>query len=161
MANDMTLEAVIKLQDEMSKELKKIQKNLDTFENATEDTNRALQDLQKESKQTGKVLQSINFKEGVQTALDFGRAILDAASALGDFVKEYQEFNTLEAQREAGENYVLSQKHQGWKIIPEHYDDGGFSGGNMNRPALEHLVEDINAGKVDMIVVYKIDRLTM
>ena len=98
MANDMTLEAVIKLQDEMSKELKKIQKNLDTFEDATEDTNRALQDLQKESKQTGKVLQSINFKEGVQTALDFGRAILDAASALGDFVKEYQEFNTLEAK---------------------------------------------------------------
>ncbi len=71
-----------------------------------------------------------------------------------------KEFNTLEAQREAGENYVLSQKHQGWKIIPEHYDDGGFSGGNMNRPALERLLEDINAGKVDMIVVYKIDRLT-
>ena len=70
-----------------------------------------------------------------------------------------KEFNTLEAQREAGENYVLSQKHQGWKIIPEHYDDGGFSGGNMNRPALERLLEDINAGKVDMIVVYKIDRL--
>ena len=71
-----------------------------------------------------------------------------------------KEFNTLEAQREAGENYILSQKHQGWKIIPEHYDDGGFSGGNMNRPALERLLEDINAGKVDMIVVYKIDRLT-
>lgn len=59
-----------------------------------------------------------------------------------------KEFNTLEAQREAGENYVLSQKHQGWKIIPEHYDDGGFSSGNMNRPALERLLEDINAGKV-------------
>lgn len=71
-----------------------------------------------------------------------------------------KEFNTLEAQREAGENYVLSQKHQGWKIIPEYYDDGGYSGGNMNRPALERLLEDINAGKVDMIVVYKIDRLT-
>ena len=71
-----------------------------------------------------------------------------------------KEFNTLEAQREAGENFVKSQKHQGWTLIPEHYDDGGFSGGNMNRPALERLFADIEADKVDMIVVYKIDRLT-
>ena len=69
-----------------------------------------------------------------------------------------KEFNTLEAQREAGENYVKSQKHQGWEIIPTQYDDGGFSGGNMNRPALKLLIEDIKANKVDMIVVYKIDR---
>ena len=71
-----------------------------------------------------------------------------------------KEFNTLEAQREAGLNYVKSQVHQGWEALAEHYDDGGYSGGNMNRPALKRLFEDIKAGKVDMIVVYKIDRLT-
>ncbi len=71
-----------------------------------------------------------------------------------------KEFNTLEAQREAGENYVLSQKHQGWELVPDHYDDGGFSGGSMNRPALKQLLEDVKSGKVNMIVVYKIDRLT-
>ena len=70
-----------------------------------------------------------------------------------------KEFNTLEAQREAGENYVKSQKHQGWVLIKEHYDDGGFSGGNMNRPSLKRLLQDVEAGKVNMIVVYKIDRL--
>ena len=69
-------------------------------------------------------------------------------------------FNTLEAQREAGENYIKSQKHQGWVLIDKHYDDGGYSGGNMKRPALQDLLEDIKAGAVDMIVVYKIDRLT-
>ena len=71
-----------------------------------------------------------------------------------------KEFNTLEAQREAGENYVKSQRHQGWVLVDEHYDDGGFSGGNMKRPALQRLLEDIKQGKVNMIVVYKIDRLT-
>lgn len=71
-----------------------------------------------------------------------------------------KEFNTLEAQREAGENFVNSQKHQGWKLIEEHYDDGGFSGGNMNRPSLQRLLKDVEAGKVNMIVVYKIDRLS-
>lgn len=71
-----------------------------------------------------------------------------------------KEFNTLEAQRKAGENYVKSQKHQGWVLIKEHYDDGGFSGGNMNRPSLKRLLQDVEAGKVNMIVVYKIDRLT-
>lgn len=71
-----------------------------------------------------------------------------------------KEFNTLEAQREAGENYVKSQKHQGWVLIKEHYDDGGFSGGNMNRPSLKRLLQDVEACKVNMIVVYKIDRLT-
>lgn len=71
-----------------------------------------------------------------------------------------KEFNTLEAQRDAGENYIRSQIHQGWEIIQKHYDDPGFSGGNMNRPALKELLDDIQNGFVDMIVVYKIDRLT-
>ena len=71
-----------------------------------------------------------------------------------------KEFNTLEAQREAGENYIRSMKHQGWIALPDHYDDGGFSGGNLKRPALKQLLSDVEKGKVDMIVVYKIDRLT-
>lgn len=71
-----------------------------------------------------------------------------------------KEFNTLEAQREAGANYILSQKHQGWVLLDERYDDRGFSGGNINRPALKRLIHDVEAGKIDMIVVYKIDRLT-
>ncbi len=71
-----------------------------------------------------------------------------------------QNFNTLEAQREACENYIASQKANGWICLPERYDDGGFSGGNMNRPALNRLKEDIEAGKIDIIVIYKIDRLT-
>ena len=71
-----------------------------------------------------------------------------------------QEFNTLDAQREAGEAYVRSQAGEGWKPLPQHYDDGGFSGGNMDRPALRRLLEDVDAGKVDVIVVYKVDRLT-
>ena len=71
-----------------------------------------------------------------------------------------QEFNSLHAQREACEAYVLSQKHEGWVALATHYDDGGFSGGNMKRPALENLLEDIRSGMIDVIVVYKIDRLT-
>lgn len=65
-----------------------------------------------------------------------------------------KEFNTLEAQREAGENYIKSQKHMGWTLIPDHYDDGGYSGGSMKRPALKRLLEDVKNDKVDMIVVY-------
>ena len=56
--------------------------------------------------------------------------------------------------------FVLSQKHEGWKVLPGAYDDGGFSGGNMDRPGLKRLLEDITAGKVDTVVVYKVDRLT-
>ncbi len=71
-----------------------------------------------------------------------------------------QEFNSLDAQRLAGENYIASQVHENWRLISKRYDDGGFSGGNMNRPALKELFEDIEAGKIDMVVVYKIDRLS-
>jgi DNA invertase Pin-like site-specific DNA recombinase len=71
-----------------------------------------------------------------------------------------QEFNTLDAQRESGEAYIASQKNEGWQCLAEHYDDGGFSGGNMDRPALERLLADIKAGKVDCVVVYKVDRLS-
>lgn len=71
-----------------------------------------------------------------------------------------QEYNTLDAQRDAGENYIKSQQHEGWNILPKHYDDGGFTGGNMDRPALKELIEDIKAGKIDVVVVYKIDRLS-
>ncbi|WP_347269984.1 recombinase family protein [Rhizorhabdus histidinilytica] len=71
-----------------------------------------------------------------------------------------QEFNSLDAQREACEAYIASQRHEGWKLVPTAYDDGGLSGGTMDRPALQQLLADIKAGKVDCIVVYKIDRLT-
>lgn len=71
-----------------------------------------------------------------------------------------QEFNSLDAQRLAGENFVASQVHENWRLVSKHYDDGGFSGGNMNRPALKELFEDIKAGLIDMVVVYKIDRLS-
>ena len=70
------------------------------------------------------------------------------------------EFNTLDAQREAAEAYIASQKANGWVCLPEHYDDGGFSGGTLNRPALRKLLLDCESGKVDVIVVYKIDRLS-
>lgn len=71
-----------------------------------------------------------------------------------------QSFNSLDAQREACEAYIASQKHEGWKLVPTAYDDGGLSGGTMNRPALQRLLEDITAGHLDVIVVYKVDRLT-
>lgn len=71
-----------------------------------------------------------------------------------------KEFNSLEAQRESGEIKILSQKHAGWELILDHYDDGGISGGTMERPALQRLLEDIEAGKIDVVVVYKIDRLS-
>jgi DNA invertase Pin-like site-specific DNA recombinase len=71
-----------------------------------------------------------------------------------------QEFNSLHAQREACEAYIASQRHEGWKALSGQYDDGGFSGGTMERPALKRLLTDIANGKVDIVVVYKIDRLT-
>ncbi|MFL6387938.1 MAG: recombinase family protein [Terriglobales bacterium] len=71
-----------------------------------------------------------------------------------------QSFNSLEAQREACEAYIASQKHERWRGITTHYDDGGYSGGSMDRPALRQLLADIDDGKVDTVVVYKVDRLT-
>jgi site-specific DNA recombinase len=71
-----------------------------------------------------------------------------------------QEFNTLDAQRESAEAYVAAQKHEGWVCLPDRYDDGGFTGGNMERPAVQRLMKDIEAGKVDCVVVYKVDRLS-
>ncbi len=70
------------------------------------------------------------------------------------------EFNSLDAQREACEAYIKSQAHEGWRLIPTKYDDGGHSGASLERPALRELLEDVLAGKIDVIVVYKIDRLT-
>jgi site-specific DNA recombinase len=71
-----------------------------------------------------------------------------------------QEFNSLDAQREAGENYIASQKAEGWVCLPDRYDDGGYTGGNMERPALQRLLADIEAGKTNCVVVYKVDRLS-
>ena len=71
-----------------------------------------------------------------------------------------QEFNSLAAQREACEAYIRSQCHEGWILARTRYDDGGFSGGNMERPALQGLLADIRAGRIDIVVVYKVDRLT-
>src|SRR6202140_13570 len=71
-----------------------------------------------------------------------------------------QDFNSLDAQREACEAYVKSQAHEGWRLIRDRYDDGGFSGGSIERPALQQLLEAVRARKVDVIVVYKVDRLT-
>jgi len=71
-----------------------------------------------------------------------------------------QDFNSLDAQRESAEAYILSHKHEGWACLPERYDDGGFTGGNMERPALKRLLTDIEAGEIDCVVVYKVDRLS-
>src|SRR5713226_808158 len=71
-----------------------------------------------------------------------------------------QEFNSLQAQCEACEAYIRSQRHEGWVLARIRYDDGGFSGGNMERPALQRLLADIQGGRIDIIVVYKVDRLT-
>jgi site-specific DNA recombinase len=71
-----------------------------------------------------------------------------------------QDFNSLQAQREAAVAYIHSQKQLGWTLSPQHYDDGGFSGGTLDRPALQQLLTDIEAGQVDCVVVYKVDRLS-
>src|SRR6516165_8227094 len=71
-----------------------------------------------------------------------------------------QEFNSLQAQREACEAFINSQRHEGWTCLRAAYDDGGFSGATIDRPALQRLLADITMGRVDTVVVYKIDRLT-
>jgi site-specific DNA recombinase len=71
-----------------------------------------------------------------------------------------QSFNSLDAQRESSEAFILSQRQEGWRVVPTRYDDGGYSGGTMERPALQRLLEDVEANKVNVIVVYKVDRLT-
>jgi site-specific DNA recombinase len=71
-----------------------------------------------------------------------------------------QEFNSLDNQREASEAYIKSQAHEGWKLIRTRYDDGGYSGGSMDRPALQKLLEDVRGRRIDVIVVYKVDQLT-
>jgi DNA invertase Pin-like site-specific DNA recombinase len=70
-----------------------------------------------------------------------------------------QAFNSLDAQREACAPFVLSQRHEGWTALPTLYDDGGYSGGTIERPALQRLIADIEAGQIDVVVVYKVDRL--
>src|SRR5271154_6238451 len=71
-----------------------------------------------------------------------------------------QAFNSLDAQREACAAFIQSQKHEGWAVSPTLYDDGGFSGGTLERPALQRLLAEIEAGEIEVIVVYKVDRLT-
>jgi site-specific DNA recombinase len=71
-----------------------------------------------------------------------------------------QEFNSLDAQREAGEAFIASQRGEGWTCLEARYDDGGYTGGNMERPALKRLMADIEAGRIDCVVVYKVDRLS-
>ena len=71
-----------------------------------------------------------------------------------------QDFNSLDAQYDASQAYIRSQAHAGWTMLRSKYDDGGFSGGNTDRPALQRLLEDVRAGRIDIIVVYKVDRLT-
>src|ERR1017187_10051953 len=71
-----------------------------------------------------------------------------------------QSFNSLDAQREACEAFIVSQRQEGWRALPTRYDDGGYSGGSMERPALKRLLEDVQASKLNIIIVYKVDRLT-
>ncbi len=71
-----------------------------------------------------------------------------------------QDFNSLDAQREAAEAYILSQKHDGWTLVPTQYSDGGYTGANIERPGVRQLLADIEAGKIDCVVVYKVDRLS-
>jgi site-specific DNA recombinase len=71
-----------------------------------------------------------------------------------------QDFNSLDAQRESAEAFINSQKNEGWVCLPDKYDDGGYTGGNMDRPAVKRLLDDVEAGKIDCIIVYKVDRLS-
>ena len=70
------------------------------------------------------------------------------------------EFNSLDAQREACEAYIKSQAHEGWRLVPDRYDDGGLSGASIDRPALQNLLADVGAARITIVVVYTVDRLT-
>src|SRR6516165_7310664 len=71
-----------------------------------------------------------------------------------------QDFNSLDAQRAAAEAYIASQQQEGWRCLPDRYDDGGYTGANMDRPALQRLLADVAAKKIDIVLVYKLDRLS-
>ena len=71
-----------------------------------------------------------------------------------------QSFNSLAAQRQACVSYIESQRHEGWIMVDHHYDDGGYSGGTLQRPALQRLVRDIEAGRIEAVICYRIDRLS-
>ena len=71
-----------------------------------------------------------------------------------------KDFNTLDAQREMAESYIASQRHDGWTTLPDRYDDGGYTGANTNRPALQRLLADVESGKVNCVVVYRYDRVS-
>jgi len=91
-----------------------------------------------------------------------GKAMDLLRQGLAPFVdREFRNLHKAQAlQKEAGHAFIKSQSHEGWIAVADDYDDGGFSGGNMERPALRRLMADIEAGKVDIVVVYKIDRLS-
>ena len=99
-----------------------------------------------------------DLKEGVRSSARKMRCTIYTRKSSEEGLE--QAFNSLDAQREACAAFILSQKHEGWNASSTRYDDGGFSGGTMDRPALKRLLDDIAAGKVDVVVVYKIDRLT-
>lgn len=104
------------------------------------------------------VLRSRQGADGIGFAMKKTRCAIYTRKSSEDGLE--QEFNSLDAQREACAAYVASQKHEGWVLLPTAYDDGGLSGGSLERPALKQLMADMAAGEIDQIVVYKIDRLT-
>jgi site-specific DNA recombinase len=99
-------------------------------------------------------INEIHVKQGVKRGVRIG----GRAFAAG-FLAE-QNYNLLDAQRDACEAYIASQKSEGWVALPDAYNDGGFSGGTLNRPGEQRLLDDVREGLVDVIVVYKIDRLS-
>src|SRR5260370_29499210 len=94
----------------------------------------------------------------VQVRQEFMRGVIRSRKSTEEGLN--QEFNSLEAQREAAEAYIASQRQLGWILVPERYDDGGYTGGNLERPALQTLLGDIQQGKIGCVLVYKVDRLS-
>jgi DNA invertase Pin-like site-specific DNA recombinase len=129
----------------------------------------------KVTERTGRVRASLGCRRQVRSARAMGCAMGESDKTPRRFAEKArcaiytrksseegleQAFNSLDAQREACAAFILSQKHEGWTVLPALYDDGGFSGGTMERPALKRLIADIEAGQIDVVVVYKVDRLT-